>query len=101
MTGITDAIAGGYLCPGNQDTRLAQVVIRATSDPVNVPIIMLESDLIILADSQTFGQGIEGAVDRCVAMTRAAQPLWPSSSLARRAILHPARNPPAPVERRN
>jgi hypothetical protein len=35
----------------------------------------LEFDLVILIDPQTFGQGIEGAVDRYVAMTRATQQL--------------------------
>jgi superfamily I DNA/RNA helicase len=35
----------------------------------------LEFDLVILIDPQTFGNGIEGAVDRYVAMTRATQRL--------------------------
>ena len=35
----------------------------------------LEFDLVVLVDPQTFGQGIEGAVDRYVAMTRATQRL--------------------------
>jgi superfamily I DNA/RNA helicase len=35
----------------------------------------LEFDLVVLVDPQTFGQGIEGAVDRYVAMTRATQQL--------------------------
>ena len=35
----------------------------------------LEFDLVILIDSETFGRGIEGAVDRYVAMTRATQQL--------------------------
>jgi superfamily I DNA/RNA helicase len=35
----------------------------------------LEFDLVILIDPQAFGQGIEGAVDRYVAMTRATQRL--------------------------
>ncbi len=35
----------------------------------------LEFDLVILIDPQTFGTGIEGAVDRYVAMTRATQQL--------------------------
>jgi len=33
----------------------------------------LEFDLVVLIDPETFGQGIEGAVDRYVAMTRATQ----------------------------
>ena len=35
----------------------------------------LEFDLVILVDPEAFGEGIEGAVDRYVAMTRATQQL--------------------------
>ncbi len=35
----------------------------------------LEFDLVVLIDPKTFGKGIEGAVDRYVAMTRATQQL--------------------------
>jgi superfamily I DNA/RNA helicase len=35
----------------------------------------LEFDLVILVDPQNFGNGVEGAVDRYVAMTRATQRL--------------------------
>ena len=35
----------------------------------------LEFDLVILVDPDAFGTGIEGAVDRYVAMTRATQQL--------------------------
>ncbi|MFJ8386603.1 RNA polymerase recycling motor ATPase HelR [Streptomyces sp. NPDC094438] len=35
----------------------------------------LEFDLVVLIDPESFGQGIEGAVDRYVAMTRATQQL--------------------------
>jgi superfamily I DNA/RNA helicase len=35
----------------------------------------LEFDLVILVDPEAFGTGIEGAVDRYVAMTRATQQL--------------------------
>ena len=35
----------------------------------------LEFDLVVLVDPDTFGNGIEGAVDRYVAMTRATQQL--------------------------
>jgi superfamily I DNA/RNA helicase len=35
----------------------------------------LEFDLVVLIDPETFGDGIEGAVDRYVAMTRATQRL--------------------------
>ena len=35
----------------------------------------LEFDLVVLVDPDAFGDGIEGAVDRYVAMTRATQRL--------------------------
>ena len=35
----------------------------------------LEFDLVVLLDPEAFGKGIEGAVDRYVAMTRATQRL--------------------------
>ncbi len=35
----------------------------------------LEFDLVVLVDPQAYGVGIEGAVDRYVAMTRATQQL--------------------------
>ena len=35
----------------------------------------LEFDLVVLVDPDAFGEGIEGAVDRYVAMTRATQQL--------------------------
>ena len=35
----------------------------------------LEFDLVVLVDPEVFGSGIEGAVDRYVAMTRATQRL--------------------------
>jgi superfamily I DNA/RNA helicase len=35
----------------------------------------LEFDLVVLIDPEAFGTGIEGAVDRYVAMTRATQQL--------------------------
>jgi DNA helicase IV len=35
----------------------------------------LEFDLVVLIDPETFGTGIEGTVDRYVAMTRATQQL--------------------------
>jgi DNA helicase IV len=40
----------------------------------------LEFDLVVLIDPETFGDGIEGAVDRYVAMTRATQQLAVLSS---------------------
>ena len=41
----------------------------------------LEFDLVVLIDPEAFGQGIEGAVDRYVAMTRATQQLVILTSL--------------------
>ncbi|WP_338089067.1 hypothetical protein [Phycicoccus endophyticus] len=35
----------------------------------------LEFDLVVLVDPETFGEGVEGAVDHYVAMTRATQQL--------------------------
>ena len=35
----------------------------------------LEFDLVVLVDPESFGTGVEGAVDRYVAMTRATQQL--------------------------
>jgi hypothetical protein len=40
----------------------------------------LEFDLVVLVDAESFGEGIEGAVDRYVAMTRATQQLVMLSS---------------------
>jgi hypothetical protein len=45
----------------------------------------LEFDLVVLIDPDTFGTGIEGAVDRYVAMTRATQQLIILTSAGRRA----------------
>lgn len=44
----------------------------------------LEFDLVVLVDPDSFGDGVEGAVDRYVAMTRTTREL---------AILHPAGQP--------
>jgi hypothetical protein len=41
----------------------------------------LEFDLVVLVDPESFGRGIEGAVDRYVAMTRATQQLVVLTSL--------------------
>src|SRR3546814_15082682 len=42
----------------------------------------LEFDLVVLVDPASFGEGIEGAVDRYVAMTRATQRLVVLSRVA-------------------
>jgi superfamily I DNA/RNA helicase len=44
----------------------------------------LEFDLVVLVDPEAFGGGIEGAVDRYVAMTRATQQLVILTSSGRR-----------------
>jgi hypothetical protein len=51
---------------------------RATSRVRSLPPELskgLEFDLVVLIDPEAFGKGIEGAVDRYVAMTRATQQL--------------------------
>jgi DNA helicase IV len=53
-------------------------VFRATPRVRSLPPELskgLEFDLVVLVDPQNFGEGIEGAVDRYVAMTRATQQL--------------------------
>lgn len=61
------------------------IVAVISTEPVTVPERVrsltpalakgLEFDLVVLVDPQDFGAGIEGAVDRYVAMTRATQQL--------------------------
>jgi hypothetical protein len=63
------------------------VCVIGTSDPGSLPATFrvrsltpelskgLEFDLVVLIDPESFGDGIEGAVDRYVAMTRATQQL--------------------------
>jgi DNA helicase IV len=51
---------------------------RETSRVRSLPPVLskgLEFDLVVLVDPEEFGKGIEGAVDRYVAMTRATQQL--------------------------
>jgi len=51
---------------------------RATSRVRSLTPVLtkgLEFDLVVLVDPEAFGTGIEGAVDRYVAMTRATQRL--------------------------
>jgi hypothetical protein len=55
-----------------------QAMFRATSRVRSLTPVLakgLEFDLVVLIDPDTFGTGIEGAVDRYVAMTRATQEL--------------------------
>ena len=46
----------------------------------------LEFDLVLLVDPESFGDGVEGAVDRYVAMTRATQELVILVAPTRRAV---------------
>ncbi len=55
----------------------------------------LEFDLVILVDPQAFGAGIEGSVDRYVAMTRATQRLVILTTTGARPA---AEGPPVPVQ---
>jgi hypothetical protein len=77
-----DAIVAGWLAEHAEGEGIACVVgdptfqgterIRSLS-----PVLVkgLEFDLVVLVDPQSWGEGIEGAVDRYVAMTRATQRL--------------------------
>jgi len=59
-------------------TELTDATFRATSRVRSLTPELskgLEFDLVVLLDPQAFGGGIEGAVDRYVAMTRATQQL--------------------------
>ena len=51
------------------------VVHGSTSDLGSILDTWLEFDLVVLIDPEAFGNSIEGAVDRYVAMTRATQRL--------------------------
>jgi DNA helicase IV len=55
-----------------QDTAAATPRVRSLTPELAKG---LEFDLVVLIDPETFGTGIEGAVDRYVAMTRATQQL--------------------------
>ncbi len=66
------AHADGIACVIGDPTFAETARVRSLS-PENVK--GLEFDLVVLVDPETFGTGIEGAVDRYVAMTRATQQL--------------------------
>jgi hypothetical protein len=75
-----DSILGTWLA--EHDDGIACVIgdpaFRATSRVRSLTPELskgLEFDLVVLVDPEAFGQGIEGAVDRYVAMTRATQRL--------------------------
>jgi hypothetical protein len=76
LQGIVDgwltAHAEGLACVIGDPTFPATSRVRALSPELSKG---LEFDLVVLVDPQAFGAGIEGAVDRYVAMTRATQQL--------------------------
>ncbi|MFC4012814.1 RNA polymerase recycling motor ATPase HelR [Nonomuraea purpurea] len=76
LTSILDAWlaehADGIACVIGDPTFQATSRVRSLTPELSKG---LEFDLVILIDPETFGEGIEGAVDRYVAMTRATQQL--------------------------
>jgi superfamily I DNA/RNA helicase len=66
------AHADGIACVIGDPTFLAMSRVRSLTPELAKG---LEFDLVILVNPETFGTGIEGAVDRYVAMTRATQRL--------------------------
>ncbi|MEV0388525.1 RNA polymerase recycling motor ATPase HelR [Nonomuraea sp. NPDC050643] len=66
------AHADGIACVIGDPTFRATSRVRSLTPELSKG---LEFDLVVLIDPETFGEGIEGAVDRYVAMTRATQRL--------------------------
>jgi DNA helicase IV len=66
------AHADGIACVIGDPTFAATSRVRSLTPELSKG---LEFDLVVLIDPEAFGQGIEGAVDRYVAMTRATQQL--------------------------
>ena len=66
------AHAEGIACVVGDPTFRATSRVRSLTPELSKG---LEFDLVVLVDPETFGKGIEGAVDRYVAMTRATQQL--------------------------
>ena len=66
------AHADGIACVIGDPTFLATSRVQSLTPELSKG---LEFDLVVLVDPETFGGGIEGAVDRYVAMTRATQQL--------------------------
>ena len=62
----------GIACVVGDPTFLATSRVRSLTPELSKG---LEFDLVVLIDPEAFGKGIEGAVDRYVAMTRATQQL--------------------------
>ncbi|WP_426518392.1 RNA polymerase recycling motor ATPase HelR [Diaminobutyricibacter sp. McL0618] len=63
VIGVADGVAGSFAPPPR---------VRTLTPELSKG---LEFDLVVLVEPETFGTGIEGAVDRYVAMTRATQQL--------------------------
>jgi Viral (Superfamily 1) RNA helicase len=75
-----DTILGAWLAAHAEGTAavIGDATFRATSRVQSLTPELskgLEFDLVVLIDPETFGLGIEGAVDRYVAMTRATRQL--------------------------
>jgi hypothetical protein len=66
------AHADGIACVIGDPTFQATSRVRSLTPELSKG---LEFDLVVLIDPEAFGKGIEGAVDRYVAMTRATQQL--------------------------
>ncbi|MEH0822108.1 MULTISPECIES: RNA polymerase recycling motor ATPase HelR [unclassified Micromonospora] len=66
------AHADGIACVIGDSTFQATSRVRSLTPELSKG---LEFDLVVLVDPEAFGEGIEGAVDRYVAMTRATQQL--------------------------
>ena len=77
-----EAVVGAWL--GTHPDGVACVIGAAVPEEIEGPRVRvlppaeakgLEFDLVVLVDPEAFGSGVEGAVDRYVAMTRATQEL--------------------------
>jgi hypothetical protein len=79
------AHADGIACVIGDPTFAATSRVRSLTPELSKG---LEFDLVVLIDPQAFGQGIEGAVDRYVAMTRATQQLVILTSILTSAQRH-------------
>lgn len=72
LDGWLDANADGIACVIGDPAFRETPRVRSLTPELSKG---LEFDLVVLVDPDTFGEGIEGAVDRYVAMTRATQQL--------------------------
>jgi hypothetical protein len=77
LDGWLAAHAEGTVCVIGDPTFLGDTVLPTSRVRALTPELAkgLEFDLVVLVDPEAFGPGIEGAVDRYVAMTRATQQL--------------------------